>query len=66
MFYYGFDLMGQMSNNGSTQALISSFGISAHYDAMSRGVIDSRDAVYFLLVIAAFVFGTKLIIEKQE
>lgn len=66
VFYYGFDLVGQTSNNGSTQALVSSFGISAHYDAMSRGVIDSRDAIYFLVVIAAFVFGTKLVIEKQE
>lgn len=65
-FYYGFDLIAQTSTNGSTQNIISSLGISAHYDAMSRGVIDSRDLTYFLIVIAAFVFGTKLVIEKQE
>lgn len=66
VFYYGFDLIGQTSTNGSTQTLIASLGISAHYDAMSRGVIDSRDVVYFLIVIAAFVFATKMVIEKKE
>lgn len=66
VFYYGFDLVAQTSNSGSTQNLISSLGISAHYDAMSRGVIDSRDLVYFLVVIAAFVFGTKQVIERKE
>ena len=66
VFYYGFDLIAQTSSNGGTQNAIASLGISAHYDAMSRGVIDSRDLVYFLIVIAAFVFGTKLVIEKKE
>lgn len=66
IFYYGFDLMAQMSTNGNTQVMISSLGISAHYESMSRGVIDSRDLVYFLVVIAAFIFGTKMVIEKKE
>mgnify|MGYP003291061025 CR=1 FL=1 len=66
VFYYGFDLSAQTSSNGGTQNAIASLGISAHYDAMSRGVIDSRDLVYFLIVIVAFVFGTKLVIEKKE
>ncbi|MBQ0028985.1 MAG: gliding motility-associated ABC transporter permease subunit GldF [Paludibacteraceae bacterium] len=65
-FYYGFDLLSMLSNSGATQNLISSFGISAHYESMSRGVIDSRDVMYFLAVITLFVVATKTVIEKKE
>ncbi len=65
-FYYGFDLLSMLSNSGATQNLISGFGISAHYESMSRGVIDSRDVMYFLAVITLFVVATKTVIEKKE
>jgi ABC-2 type transport system permease protein len=33
-------------------------GIEAHYRSISRGVIDSRDVVYFASVVAFFLFLT--------
>lgn len=65
-FYYGFDMLGMMWTDGSTQTLISSIGISAHYESMSRGVIDSRDVFYFLIVIVLFISATKMVIEHKE
>src|SRR4051812_22302845 len=35
---------------GKSDYLVESFGLSAHYDAMGKGVIDSRDVVYFLSI----------------
>jgi len=64
LFYYGFDLLASLTVSGSNEMFITAFGIRQHYDAMSRGVIDTRDVVYFLTVIAAFVFATKLIIKR--
>ena len=43
--------------------MVQSFGISAHYSSISRGVIDTRDVIYFLSIIALFVLFTKLSLE---
>ena len=37
---------------------IDQFGMSAHYKSMSRGVLDTRDILYFLSVTAFFIFLT--------
>jgi ABC-2 type transport system permease protein len=62
--YMCFDLVGAMFVSGKINAAIASFGINAHYESMSRGVIDSRDVIYFFSATAIFIFFTKLIIKK--
>ncbi|GHT34480.1 gliding motility-associated ABC transporter permease subunit GldF [Bacteroidia bacterium] len=64
LFYYGFDLLASLTTSGSNEIFLNELGIRSHYDSMSRGVIDTRDVVYFITVIAAFIFGTKLIIKR--
>lgn len=66
LFYNGFDWMSLLANSGSAANTISSFGINAHYESMSRGVIDSRDVAYFVIVVFIFVFATKNIVEKRN
>ncbi|MGJ8667605.1 MAG: gliding motility-associated ABC transporter permease subunit GldF [Patiriisocius sp.] len=51
IFYYGFDAMAQLS---STASIIEQFGMKKHFDSVARGVIDTRDIIYFLSV--AFLF----------
>lgn len=63
---FGFDTISGLALDGSWESFISSLGIMAHYDSMSRGVIDSRDVVYFLIVSALFLFFTKVVIEKKS
>jgi ABC-2 type transport system permease protein len=58
-FYIGFDSIGYLSQTGKAGNLIISLGIDAHYQSMQRGVIDSRDVVYFLSVIVIFLFFTR-------
>jgi ABC-2 type transport system permease protein len=65
-FYGGFDIISGLAPNGAMENFISSLGIMTHYDSMSRGVIDSRDVVYFLIVSALFLFFTKVVIEKKS
>jgi ABC-2 type transport system permease protein len=62
-FYSGFDSLSQLfslQNLGMEQ-----LGITAHYQSVSRGVLDSRDLVYFLVVIALFNQLTLLVIARQ-
>lgn len=51
---------------GKNDYLVESFGLSAHYDAMGKGVIDSRDVVYFLSMIAAFVLFTRTALSSKR
>lgn len=55
-FYYGFDLISTFFTGGNKIQFIENLGIHAHYTSMSRGVIDSRDVIYF--VVAGMIFLT--------
>ena len=65
-FFLGFDLIGSYSLFGNIDSLVKSFGIEYHYHSISRGVIDSRDIVYFISMILGFLFFTKLILESRK
>lgn len=41
-------------------------GISSHYASMSRGVIDSRDLIYFLSLITLFIYLTKYTLSRRK
>jgi len=51
---------------GKNDYLVESFGLSAHYDAMGKGVIDSRDVVYFLSLISAFILFTRTALSSRR
>ena len=55
--YYGFDAMANLFGNSSYT--IQLIGINEHFKSISRGVIDTRDIIYFLSVISFFLFLTK-------
>ena len=46
--------------------LISSFSFLTHFNALSRGVIDLRDLVYFLSLIVFWLFATALMLEWKK
>jgi len=64
--YLGFDFMGSLAGTGKLNLLISSAGINHHYNSISRGVIDSRDLIYFLGVIALFLMSTRLVLQRNK
>lgn len=64
--YLGFDLVGSMPLPSATQQFILNFGINEHYVSISRGVVDSRDLVYFITAVALFLFLTSRIIHFHK
>lgn len=64
--YFGFDFLGNAGLFGGLDALIIKLGINDHYISMSRGVLDTRDLIYFISLIAVFVLLTKLVLEKRK
>ena len=56
LLYYGFNAISQLSLfEGGADYYIEMLGIDFHYRSISRGVIDTRDIVYFLSVIFLFL-----------
>lgn len=65
LVYTGFNSLAAINVWGDKSLLIAQLGISYHYDAMSRGLIDTRDLLYFIsgtglaLVLTHTVIGSR-------
>ena len=66
MMYIGFDFISASGIFGKYDALVKGFGMNEHYISMSRGVIDTRDVIYFISIIALFNLLSKLVIESRK
>jgi len=64
--YIGFEFIFGLDLFGPVDLLVKSLGISSHYAAMSKGVIDTRDVIYFLSLITFFILLTKFSMEKRK
>ena len=60
--YYGFDAISNSLGNDLT---IKKLGINEHFKSISRGVIDTRDIIYFLSVTFFFLFITKIRLDNE-
>jgi ABC-2 type transport system permease protein len=63
---YGFEQIANLFSTGKAGSLILSLGIMEHYQSMSRGVIDTRDVIYFLALIAIFLLMTRTSLEFKK
>lgn len=61
--FYGFDAIAEL--NISQNITIENLGLNAHFKSISRGVIDTKDIIYFISVTFFFLFITKLKFDKQ-
>lgn len=64
--YLGFEFIYSLALFGNFDLLIKSLGISGHYSSISRGVVDTRDLVYFFSVIGLFLFLTKFSLSSRK
>jgi ABC-2 type transport system permease protein len=63
-FYSGFDSLSQIL---SLQNLtLEDLGITEHYQSVSRGVLDTRDLVYFLILSGIFIWLTLFVLLRQR
>jgi ABC-2 type transport system permease protein len=64
--YNGFDAMAKMDALNALEGAFIFLSINEHYQSISRGVLDTRDAIYFLSVVALFLFLTHFILEGRK
>jgi ABC-2 type transport system permease protein len=63
--YLGFELLADYSTFGGLEGAVRRLGIQEHYMSMSRGVIDLRDALYFVGVIGLFLLLTRTVLQSR-
>ncbi|WP_207535019.1 gliding motility-associated ABC transporter permease subunit GldF [Desertivirga arenae] len=64
--FSGFDSVSRILSLQSLETYLTAIGINEHYESISRGVLDTRDLVYFLSFIAVFLVITKTILGGRK
>jgi len=64
--YIGFYALSTLDMFGSIDTIVQSIGISEHYSSIRRGVVDTRDLVYFVTFNAFFILLTKTVLESRK
>lgn len=64
--YMGFELLYDMGLfKSNSNLIVKGLGMKSHYDSISRGVVDTRDVVYFIGVIVIFVMATRMVLQSR-
>jgi ABC-2 type transport system permease protein len=66
LLFTGFESISTLSFWSANALQVKQLGILYHYESMSRGLIDTRDIVYFLSVIFLMLSITKLILGSRQ
>lgn len=67
ILYTGFGAISRIpAFSGGADYYLEMLGIDFHYRSISRGVVDSRDVIYFGSVIAFFLFLTRQTLIKRK
>lgn len=59
-------LLDQLTENPRLVEMVAAFSVMTHFEGFQRGVIDTRDLVFFLAVIVFCLFGTSVIIRNHR
>ena len=66
VFHVGFDFLSAIGGNEGLNYILSQMGMNAHYASLSRGVIDTRDVIYFASLTMLFLTSARFILEKRK
>lgn len=65
-FYSGFESASKLLDNPEMTLVVKQLGLLYHYESMSKGLIDSRDLVYFLSVGGISLLSTKTVLSSRS
>jgi ABC-2 type transport system permease protein len=66
LLYSGFEALSKLPTFAEgIDYYLGMIGLSFHYNSISRGVVDSRDVIYFLSIIVLFISLTRLSLNRR-
>jgi len=66
IMYFGFEFIYDFEILGNMGFFIKTLGIDYHYNSISRGVIDTRDLLYFVSVVLIFLIATRITLISRK
>ncbi len=66
LWFAGFSALASLSSTGAWTYLVSQLGLDYHYSALSKGLVDSRNVIYFVSVIFLMLLATRLVLESRK
>ncbi|HEY1009753.1 MAG: gliding motility-associated ABC transporter permease subunit GldF [Daejeonella sp.] len=66
IWFSGFDSFSQVLSLRRLDSFLVVIGINQHYQSISRGVLDTRDLIYFLSLDAIFLLFTKTVLGARK
>ncbi|MCH2215716.1 MAG: gliding motility-associated ABC transporter permease subunit GldF [Flavobacteriales bacterium] len=64
--YNGLNQIASFDLFGPFDRFVESLSIAEHYDSMSRGVLDTRDIIYFLILSGMFIVLTRGVLKSKR
>lgn len=66
LFYTGFESASLLVADGNMALFIRQLGVRYHFESMSRGLIDSRDLVYFFSLGGVLLLSAKTVLSSRS
>ncbi len=66
ILYFGMEQLASYKLLGDADYILSSLGFYQHFIAFTKGLIDTRDVFYFLLIIGICLFLAKIFVGKKK
>lgn len=66
LLYSGFDSLANLNIGADAALLLEQLGMLYHYQAMSKGLLDTRNIIYFLSVAGLMLALTNLVLKSRK
>lgn len=66
ILYFGFDLLSTLFQNGKVRVVVSSFGLSFHFNQLQRGVVEITDLLIVLFYFFLFQLLSLRILKQHK
>lgn len=66
LLYVGFGYLSEMFSDSSYAYRVEQLGLSYHYGALSRGVLDSRNVLFLMSELVLILAATKVVLNARK
>ncbi len=66
VLFYAFESLASYNLLGSADYYVQKVGMYVHYQQLLKGIIDTRDLIYFVLIITLFMVLTNYNLERKK
>ena len=65
--FYAFGFLSALGDlEGTLDYFVKNLGLVEHYDSISRGVLDTRDLLYFITFDGVFIIAAKTVLDSRK